>query len=289
MADKLTQIFESHVGYLEKASNKNLEDKTANAGYNNYTIFAKLYYEYTGNNYQGQAWCAMFISDCFVEAFGLAKAKSLLCGSLYSYCPSGMQAFKAKGQLYTTPKERDIVFFIRDGRAKHTGYVYKVSGNTIYTIEGNTSASAGVVPNGGGVFKKSYTVNSSMFFGRPNYDGTSSATNTITSASTNNTSTTSSNKEWMKALQTEIGTTPDGIPGPKTLAACPLLKKGAKGNVVKLMQQRLQDYYNIPLQYGADGEFGYQTEVSVKKFQRMKGISADGIVGRNTWSKLLGL
>ena len=286
MADKLTQVFESYVGYLEKASNKNLEDKTANAGYNNYTIFAKKYYEYTGNNYQGQAWCAMFVSDCFVEAFGLAKAKSLLCGSLYSYCPSGMQAFKAKGRLYTKPKERDIVFFIRGGIPKHTGYVYKVSGNSIYTIEGNTSASAGVIPNGGGVFKKSYTVNSNMLFGRPNYDGTTSATNTTPAVNTSNGY---SNKEWMKALQTEIGTAPDGIPGPKTLAACPLLKRGAKGTVVKLMQQRLQSYYNIPLQYGADGEFGYQTEVSVKKFQRMKGISADGIVGRNTWTKLLGL
>ena len=39
-------LAESYVGYLEKASDYMLEDKTANAGSANYTIFAKKYADY---------------------------------------------------------------------------------------------------------------------------------------------------------------------------------------------------------------------------------------------------
>ena len=134
MLDKIISVLNSYVGYLEKKSNKDLEHKTRNAGSKNYTIFAERYKEYTGNNYQGQAWCAMFVSCCFVEAFGLDKAKELLCGKLYSYCPYGMKAFKDKGQLYSTPKKGDIVFYIRNGVARHTGFVYNVSGNSFYIL-----------------------------------------------------------------------------------------------------------------------------------------------------------
>lgn len=167
--EKVLEVLSSHVGYLEKKSNQDLDDKTKNAGSNNYTCFARDYKTYTGENYQGQAWCAMFVSCCFVSAYGLEQAKKLLGGKLYSYCPYGMAAFQNKGQLHSTPKAGDVVFFIRNGVAKHTGVVYKVSGNTIYTIEGNTSGASGVVANGGGVCKKSYTINSDMKFGRPDY------------------------------------------------------------------------------------------------------------------------
>lgn len=169
MGEKVYKKLLEYDGYLEKKSNANLEHKTKNAGNKNYTIFAKLYKDYTGENYQAQAWCAMFISVCFVLAYGLAEAKRLLCGSLFAYCPYGMNAFKNKGRLHTKPKKYDVVFFLKNGLAYHTGFVYKVSGNTIYTIEGNTSGASGVIPNGGGVCKKSYTVNSNMRFGRPDY------------------------------------------------------------------------------------------------------------------------
>lgn len=37
---------------------------------------------------------------------------------------------------------------------------------------------------------------------------------------------------------------------------------------------------------GADGNFGTSTHNAVIKFQNAKNISADGIVGVQTWSKL---
>lgn len=58
-------------GYLEKKSNRDLDDFTANAGNKNYTCFARDYKLHTGQNLQEQPWCAMFVSEIFVQAFGL--------------------------------------------------------------------------------------------------------------------------------------------------------------------------------------------------------------------------
>lgn len=57
-----------------------------------------------------------------------------------------------------------------------------------------------------------------------------------------------------------------------------MLKKGSKGNEVKILQYIL----NI----NADGDFGKNTEAAVKSFQLKYKISADGIVGPNTWTKI---
>ncbi|MEV5116705.1 peptidoglycan-binding protein [Peribacillus frigoritolerans] len=37
-----------------------------------------------------------------------------------------------------------------------------------------------------------------------------------------------------------------------------------------------------------DGIFGSGTEIAVKAFQRVNGLSADGIAGENTFAKLFG-
>ena len=66
-----------------------------------------------------------------------------------------------------------------------------------------------------------------------------------------------------------------------------MLKKGAKGNITKLLQEKLTKLgYNTN---GVDGIFGNGTYNAVKQFQKNNGLSADGIVGQNTWSKLLNL
>ena len=40
---------------------------------------------------------------------------------------------------------------------------------------------------------------------------------------------------------------------------------------------------------GMDGIFGNDTKNTVIKYQKSKGLSADGIVGQNTWRKLLNI
>ena len=103
---------------------------------------------------------------------------------------------------------------------------------------------------------------------------------------------TPSGDAWVRNLQAELNAQGfrdsngnklivDGIAGSKTLSACPTLRVGARGNITKLMQQKVGTT--------VDGIFGSGTKQAVINYQRSKGLSADGIVGQNTWRKLLGL
>ena len=161
--DKLIQIAKNEIGYLEKASNSQLDSKTANAGENNYT----KYWRDIKPDYQGQPWCAAFISWCFMKAFGLDNAKKLLKHWPYVYCPTMADLFT----LNANPKIGDIVIFKRNGEFAHTGIVIKVSGDRFWTVEGNTSGGSTIIANGGGVCQKSY-YNSNLpgtKFCTPNY------------------------------------------------------------------------------------------------------------------------
>lgn len=100
---------------------------------------------------------------------------------------------------------------------------------------------------------------------------------------------------WVAELQKELNTqgfrdsngnqlSVDGIWGPRTLEACPLVKQGARGNITKLIQRRLN---SVDFNIDTDGIFGANTKKSIAKFQTNRGLTADGIVGNNTWKWLL--
>lgn len=69
----------------------------------------------------------------------------------------------------------------------------------------------------------------------------------------------------------------------------PTLSKGSKGETVRALQILLTAYGFSCGSAGADGVFGSGTESAVKGFQRACKLDADGIVGRDTWTALLGL
>lgn len=67
-----------------------------------------------------------------------------------------------------------------------------------------------------------------------------------------------------------------------------LLKKGCKGDDVKAVQNLLiKKGYALP-KYGADGDFGTETDRAVRRFQIDKNLKCDGIVGKDTITKLGG-
>lgn len=111
-------------------------------------------------------------------------------------------------------------------------------------------------------------------------------TNTSSTSQTQSTTVTTGD-DWVRRLQQECNNqgfsnqTVDGIPGPATLAGCPIVKIGAKGNITKLLQERLG--------ITADGIFGSDTKAAVISYQKANGLTTDGIVGQNTWRKLLNL
>ena len=166
-ADTIISIALAEVGYLEKASNANLDNKTANAGYNNWTKYGVWYANNVAHDstYSNAYWCDMFKTWCANKA-GVTSDQI----PYTAYCPTGVNWFKNKGLWHAsgsyTPKKGDVIYYKDStGIAGHVGLVYQVSGGRVYTVEGNTSATAGVVANGGAVAKKSYSLTYSRILG----------------------------------------------------------------------------------------------------------------------------
>ena len=256
--DKLIQIAKNEIGYLEKASNSQLDSKTANAGSNNYT----KYWRDVKPSYQGQPWCAAFVSWCFMKAFGLDKAKKLLKHWPYVYCPTMSELFT----LNSYPKIGDIVIFYHNGTFTHTGLVTAVIGDKFYTIEGNTSGASGIIANGGGVCQKSY-YNSKLpgtKFCTPDYPLVASSTETT-------------NTEGGSYMFT-----------PETV------KAGDKNTSVLLLQEilRARGFKGktgkaLKLTWTADANTIY----ALKAYQesRKKVLAVDGVCGPATWKDLIAI
>lgn len=68
--------------------------------------------------------------------------------------------------------------------------------------------------------------------------------------------------------------------------AKPTLRLGSRGSSVSDMQNLLNGSVGQPV-LSLDGVFGLETERWVKQYQRDRQLSADGVVGFNTWAHLL--
>lgn len=66
----------------------------------------------------------------------------------------------------------------------------------------------------------------------------------------------------------------------KIRAIPPTIRRGCRGDVVKLLQAELR--------LARDGIFGPITEAMVKDYQHQHRLTMDGVVGRNTWLALFG-
>lgn len=83
--------------------------------------------------------------------------------------------------------------------------------------------------------------------------------------------------------QCNAGLKVDGYFGESTLNKCCIVKEGARGNITKIIQTIL---INKNYKIQADGIFGESTTESIKHFQGNKGLTQDGIVGKDTWKAL---
>ena len=161
--EKTRRLMAEQTGYLEKRSDKDLDSKTANAGYGNYTKYARDVTSWGLPGYQGQPWCAVYQFWICAEIFGRQRALEIMGNGFYN-CNSVRSHARSKGTWHSDPRTGAIVNF-RDGA--HMGRITRISGNKIYTNEGNTSSGKTdtVEPNGGAVEEKSYTI------GNPQIDG----------------------------------------------------------------------------------------------------------------------
>lgn len=178
VVSQVTSTAKTEVGYLEKVSNSHLDDKTANAGHGNWTKYARDLDElgaYNGKK-NGFSWCDTFADWCFVTAYGFDTAMKMTFqpkGGYGAGCTASSNYYKAAGRFYEkNPQVGDQIFFKNaKGVVCHTGIVTKVDDTRVYTIEGNTSSSSGVVANGGAVREKSYLLSHKLIYGygRPDY------------------------------------------------------------------------------------------------------------------------
>ena len=136
-------------GSLRAKKGKNSK-KSRNSGCDIVSVAAKeIGYRETGDNrtkygawygMNGAAWCHMFASWCAAKA-GIPVSVIPKTAST----TTGMEWFKSRGRFKYkgkyTPKRGDLVYF-KTGRS-HVGIVEKVTGNTLHTIEGNTSDRVG--------------------------------------------------------------------------------------------------------------------------------------------------
>ncbi len=253
----------AEIGYREKASDTNLDDKTANAGANNWTKYARdlAAAGYYNGSKNGFPWCDVFVDWCFFKAYGATEGQRIQCqtGDLGAGCIYSAQYYRQKGRFDQTPRAGDQVFFRYGGEIGHTGIVVAVTDSSIDTVEGNRSDQ---------VKRNTYSLSDPCIagYGHPLFSDEGKEEDPVD----------------------ESASVPTVC-----LVLLPLLMNGNTGSTVRNAQTLLiaKGYpcggRVVSGQETADGEFGPATERSVKAFQRLKKLTADGEIGPDTWKALL--
>ncbi len=213
------------------------------------------------------AWCATYVSAVAVTC-GLTDISPTECS-----CAKMIELFKKLGAWVEpdsyVPQPGDVCFYDWDdnsgkgdntGHPEHVGLVEKVSGSTIYVIEGNYSNA---------VKRRTIKVDGKYIrgYGAPDY-----------------------------ASKADVAAAPAAPEAPAATPAekgdavrYPILKKGSTGPAVKAMQILLIGYGYSCGKYGADGDFGGDTKAAVERYQGANRLEVDGEAGPETLGRLYGL
>lgn len=152
-------------------------------GDKNYTIWAMLYKDYTGANYQGQAWCAMFgtviVALTFKEHYNLSDAEAVKAtreffgGSMPFNCQRFVDEHRGDSRLSNKPSLGAAVIYHTGKKYGHWGAVVTgvdANGKGFTDVEGNTSGGNDKVdPDGGAVVEKWHSVSSKTLFWNPGF------------------------------------------------------------------------------------------------------------------------
>ena len=252
----------------------------------NNVIFNTHYYgkAVSGSSYP---WCCAFVWDIL----RICNASKLFCdGEKTASCQYVENYYKTNNSFYDNTKGKRGDLCIMDfskGRASHIGIVESKNSDGSYTvIEGNTSTSSN--DNGGCVMRRTRSTSVIRGFCRPSYSSTSTSSTSNKNTTTSSTST-YTKKQFIKDVQLSVSAKVDGIVGKETLSKLVIVSK-TKNNKHKVVKP-IQKYLNsIGYSCGSvDGIYGTKSETATKNFQKKNKIASDGIIGNNTWKKLLGV
>ena len=202
------------------------------------------------------AWCAGTISALAV-ACNATDIIPTECSCYYMIEKAKAMGIWVESDAHR-PTPGDIIMYDFDDSGKgentgspdHVGLVEEVTGDNMVVIEGNYSNSVKRRPiEVNGRYIRGYIV--------PNY---------------------AAEKATEAAPKKEAGVTVE----------LSVLRKGSEGDQVKAVQRML---YALGYNVGpVDGDFGSKTDAAVRAYQKKKnGLTVDGIVGQQTWNKLLGI
>lgn len=285
-ASDVVRIAAAEVGVTESPANSNC---------------VKYNYWYYGRWVSGAAypWCAAFVSWVLAQAgAGHLAARSASCPAIKS--DAQRRGTYHAGSDGIAAGDLVLYQFDRDADPDHIGIVESVSGSSIVAIEGNTSLTSN--DNGGAVMRRTRSKGLIMGYVRPAYDGASAPVvdtriDTVREVqqwlnracgaglSVDGIYGPQTRKAIVRVLQRAIGTGVDGIVGWRTRRALPTLSIGTGGDAVRAAQALL-----VCKGYAAayvDGDFGDGTKTAVKAYQRRRGLSQDGVIGKRTWAALL--
>ena len=271
---------------------------------------------YGGNKgvYDAAQFCAMGLSWVFAQE-GAADIFPM-----HAYAPSGVAAWKAKGQWHDGTKgiqPGDVLYFDFPGepnRVSHVGLALSSWKSGVDTVEFNTSGTAAGNQRNGRVVARKRRTASIVGYGRPNYSGGS----TPPSAGVGGNYTSRPTKDIqrlvgaqqdgsygpdttakVKAWQAANGLVPDGDWGPlsdakgfpsaaasKAPYVIPNMYPGTKTGFESLWQRVLKEmgYTSVGT---ADGSYGPKTKQATKNFQAARGLVQDGAAGPITVSASL--
>ena len=172
----------SQLGYTE--GDKSGEFSGLSGGTRNFTEYNYNFGKYNDTDGYGYYWCASFVSFCLLQA-GCHSYTKLTdwCrnhkgDARYIWrelsCPQWATQLRTCGYFENSksfggkylPIAGDLIFFTQNGTTEsHIGIVLYSDDERVYTVEGNTSDSAGLESNGGGVYAKSYPLSSDYIRG----------------------------------------------------------------------------------------------------------------------------
>jgi len=246
---KLCLWAEQQLGYHEGDGNSNKYADTPG--------LSEIY----GWNPQNQPWCDVFVDAGFIECFGVAAACAMTyqpMGAGSALCRQSAQYYKDNGAFYQRPEVGDQVFFYASGDINHTGIVIRVVGGSVVTVEGNSSDQ---------VAERCYSTGDSKIagYGRPNWAAV----------------------EGKDVPTPAVEPVADDTAEPRHYELrFPYLQSGDTGDAVWVVQTLLQAQNISCGPWGADKDFGSDTEKAVRQFQQKQGLTQDGIVGPETGASL---
>lgn len=230
-------------------------------------------------------WCDVFVDAAYIACFNYdpATAMTYQRPSGYAACSLSAAAYKRNGAFYMTPEVGDQIFFFYGGEINHTGIVIEVHNDIIVCVEGNFADSVCRTQYKWREKMQSNADGNIAGFGRPNWAVVAEPESTASDDTDDGIDDTIESEEF-------------DIVHPTFRRTYFHLEYGdGNGNPlpqVKAWQNLLLCWgYDIG-QYGADGEFGLDTDNATRQWQkyvkdRGGDVEVNGVVDEDDWIEII--